>query len=304
MADTLSRARAGRRHGGPPGEPGRIAYLYLAPALVVFALFLLFPLLRSVWLSLYEWNGLTVGTWVGLDNYTAVLTDPALRRPFLNALLLIGFFSFVPVVLGLGLAGLMARNPLRGSGFFRTVLFLPQVVALVVVGVAWQDIFAPAGQLNGLLRWVGLDSWTRAWLGDPTFALVTVGVVGTWVGTGLCVVLFLAGLAKVPRELYEAARLDGARPVREFFAVGLPALRGEIAVALTLTVVAALRTFDLVYVMIGSTGQSTRVPSYEVYDRAMLKGEVGTGVKIALLLTAVILVATVLINRLAERAGS
>lgn len=304
MADPVTSPGVGRRNGGPPGEPGRIAYLYLAPALLVFVLFLLFPLMRAVWLSLYEWNGLTVGTWVGLDNYADVLTDPELRRPFLNALLLIVFFSFVPVVLGLGLAALMARNPLRGSGFFRSVLFLPQIVALVVVGVAWRDIFAPEGQLNSVLRAVGLDSWTRAWLGDPTFALITVGVVGTWVGTGLCVVLFLAGLAKVPRELYEAARLDGARAVREFFAVGLPALRGEIAVALTLTVVAALRTFDLVYVMIGSTGQRSRVPSYEVYDRAINKGEVGTGVTIALLLTAVILVATVLINRLSERADS
>jgi raffinose/stachyose/melibiose transport system permease protein len=297
VTDVRPVARRGR-----PGEPRRIAYAYVAPALLVFAVFLLFPLLRSVWLSLYEWDGLGVGTWVGLGNYADVLTEPDLRRPFLNSLLLIVFFSFIPVTLGLALAGLMARHPLRGMGFFRSVIFLPQVVALVVVGVAWRAIFVPDGELNQLLRAVGLDSWTRGWLGDDRYALVTVGIVGVWVGTGLCVVLFLAGLAKVPRELYEAARLDGAGPVREFLAVGLPALRGEIAVALTLTVVAALRTFDLVYVMIGSTGTGSRVPSFEVYDRAMLKGQVGTGVTIALLLTVVILCFTVLINRLSERA--
>jgi raffinose/stachyose/melibiose transport system permease protein len=119
----------------------------------------------------------------------------------------------------------------------------------------------------------------------------------------LCVVLFLAGLSKVPRELYEAARLDGAGAVAEFFAVSLPALRGELAVAVTLTIVAALRTCDLVYILTpgGGPGDSTTVPSYEVYRMSFERGRVGTGVTIALLLTAVILLATVLVNRFAER---
>jgi raffinose/stachyose/melibiose transport system permease protein len=134
------------------------------------------------------------------------------------------------------------------------------------------------------------------------FALPAVGLVGTWVGTGLCMVLFLAGLANVPRELYEAATLDGAGPVRQFITIGLPELRGEIAVALTLTVVAALRTFDLVYVMTrGGPGTSTRVPSYEVYRWALEDGKVGYGVTIAIMLTVVILLITMLVNRIAER---
>lgn len=288
---------------GPPGEPRRVAYLYVAPALLVFSAFLLFPLLHALWLSLYEWDGLTVGTWVGLDNYVDVLTDPELRAPFWHALVLIVFFSLIPVVLGMLLAALMMRSQARGQSFFRTVLFLPQVIALTVVAVAWRDILAPQGPLNDLLSAVGLDGLTRGWLGDERWALISVGVVGAWVGTGLCMVLFLAGLSKVGRELYEAARLDGAGFLAEFRAISLPALRNELAVALTLTMVAALRTFDLVYVMTsGGPGRASTVPSYEVYDRAMLKGEVGTGVTIALLLTAVILVFTLLINRLSESA--
>jgi raffinose/stachyose/melibiose transport system permease protein len=197
----------------------------------------------------------------------------------------------------------MSRAQLRGAGFFRTVLFLPQVIAMTVVAVAWRDIFAPQGALNDVLRAVGLDGWATAWLGDSSTALSAVGVVGMWVGTGLCVVLFLAGLSKVPRELYEAARLDGAGAVAEFFAVSLPALRGELAVAVTLTIVAALRTFDLVYILTpgGGPGDSTTVPSYEVYRMSFERGRVGTGVTIALLLTAVILLATVLVNKFAER---
>jgi raffinose/stachyose/melibiose transport system permease protein len=115
-------------------------------------------------------------------------------------------------------------------------------------------------------------------------------------------VLFLAGLSKVPKELYEAATLDGAGPVRQFFAVGLPELRGELAVAITLTVVAALRTFDLVYVMTtGGPGTSTRVPSYEVWRWSLDEGRVGYGVTIALVLTAIILLITIGVNRFAER---
>lgn len=288
--------------GAPPGEPRLVGYLYALPALVVFGAFLLWPILRAVSLSFYEWDGLTQGTWAGLDNYRALLTDEELRAPFGHALVLVVFFSVLPVVLGLALAGLMARAHVRGLGFFRTVVFLPQVVAMVVVGIAWSAIYAPEGPLNDVLSGLGLDGLTRAWLGDEALALPSVGLVGTWVGTGLCVVLFLAGLTRVPRELYESARLDGAGPVREFLAVGLPALRGEIAVAATLTVIAALRTFDLVFVMTsGGPGGRTRVPSYEVYDRAFNAGEVGSAAAIAVVLTALIMVVTVGINRFAER---
>jgi raffinose/stachyose/melibiose transport system permease protein len=273
------------RRRGRPGEPRAVGYLYVAPAMAVAGAFMLWP------------------TWVGLQNYVDVLTDPELRAPFLHAGVLVVFFSLIPVLVGLVLAGLMSRTALRGAGFFRTVLFLPQVIAMTVVAIAWNDIYAPQGVLNDVLRAVGLDGLTRAWLGESGTALAAVGVVGTWVGTGLCVVLFLAGLSKVPRELYEAARLDGAGPVSEFLAVSLPAVRGEIAVALTLTIVAALRTFDLVYILTpgGGPGNSTTVPSYEVYYRSFERGQVGTGVTIALLLTAVILLLTVLVNRFAER---
>jgi raffinose/stachyose/melibiose transport system permease protein len=298
----MGRRRTSRGLGRAPGEPGNIAYLYLAPALLVFGCFMAWPLLRAVWLSFYEWDGLSVGTFVGLDNYVAVFTEEQLREPFLHSLVLLIFFSLLPIVLGLALAALMSQIELRGSGFFRTVIFVPQVIAMVVVAIAWREIYAPEGALNDVLSALGLGELTRAWLGEPAWALSAVGLVGTWVGTGLCMVLFLAGLSKVPKELYEAATLDGAGPVRQFFAVGLPELRGELAVAITLTVVAALRTFDLVYVMTtGGPGTSTRVPSYEVWRWSLDEGRVGYGVTIALVLTAIILLITIGVNRFAER---
>lgn len=294
------RRTSSRSPSRAPGEPRLVAYAYVAPALLVFGLFLLAPLAYAVQLSFFEWDGLGLGTWVGLDNYVAVLTDPELRAPFVHALVLVVFFSLVPVTLGLVLAALMTRSRVRGAGFFRTVIFLPQVVALTVVAVVWRQIYAPTGPLNDALRLVGLDGLARGWLGDADWVLVAIGLVGTWVGTGLCTVLFLAGLAKVGRELYEAARLDGAGFWTELRAISLPAVRGELAVALTLTMVAALRTFDLVYVMTsGGPGNASRVPSYEVYDRAIQEGDVGTGITVALVLTALILLATWLVNRIA-----
>jgi raffinose/stachyose/melibiose transport system permease protein len=303
---TLADARPPRAGGGrPPGEPRRVAYLYILPAYLVFALFLLIPLGRAVVLSLYDWNGLSVAEWVGLDNYRQVVADEGLRAAFGHAAVLIVFYAAFPVVVALALVATMTRARLRGLGFYRTVLFVPQIIAMVVVAVAWRQIYAPDGPLNQVLRAIGLDGLARAWLGDFVFALPAVGFIGTWVQMGLCIVLFLAGVSKIPRELYEAARLDGAGPVREFFAVVLPALRNEISVALTLTVIAALRNFDLVYVTTaGGPGTSTTVPSYEVYRRAFEIGQVGSAAAVAITLTAMIFVLTFGITRIAERGAA
>ena len=287
------------RRGGPPGEPRRVGYLYIAPALVVYAAFLLFPLFRAVQLSFYEWDGLTLGIWVGLRNYADIVADPALRAAFGHAAVLVVFFAVIPTAVGLVLAAVVARARVRGLAFFRTVIFLPQVVAMVVVAVTWRQIYAPDGPLNDALRFIGLGDLARGWLGDFDLALPAVGLVGTWVSIGLCFVLFLAGTGKIPRELYDAARVDGAGPIREFTSVTLPALRNELVVALTLTVIAALRTFDLVYVTTGGgPGNATTVPSYEVYRRAFELGEVGSAAAIGVTLTVVILLLNLVIARI------
>ena len=279
-----------------------MAYLYVAPALAVYAAFLLFPLARAVQISFFEWDGLTLGRWIGLRNYADILSDPALRAAFGHAAVLVFFFAVIPTAVGLVLASVVARARVRGLTFFRTVIFLPQVVAMVVVAVTWRQIYAPDGPLNDLLRLVGFGDLARGWLGDFDLALPAVGMVGTWVSIGLCFVLFLAGAGKIPRELYEAARIDGAGPIREFASVTLPALRNEIVVALTLTVIAALRTFDLVYVTTGGgPGTATTVPSYEVYRRAFEIGAVGSAAAIGITLTLIILVLNVAISRIGEQ---
>ena len=129
----------------PPGEPRRVAYLYLLPGLVIFGLFVLAPLLHSAWLSLFTWDGVTPGTWNGLGNYSSIVSDPKIRSAFLHALILVVFYAVGPIVIGLLLAAAMSRTRVRGLALFRTVLFLPQVIALVVVAVMWRMIYAPGG---------------------------------------------------------------------------------------------------------------------------------------------------------------
>jgi raffinose/stachyose/melibiose transport system permease protein len=269
----------------PPGEPRRIAYLYLLPALAAFGAFVLAPLVHAAWISLFSWDGVTPGTWVGLANYKSVVSDGQLRAAFGHALILVGFYALLPVAIGLLLAGALSRTRVRGLTGWRTVLFLPQVIALVVVAVMWRMLYEPTG-----------------WLGSFTLALPAVGLVGTWIEYGLAMVLFTAGVQKIPQSLYDAARVDGAGPLREFFAVTLPGLRGELAVALTLTTIAALRNFDLVYLTTGGgPGTSTSVPAFEVYNRAFRGGDVGTAAAIGVTVALLIFVLVFLFNRVAER---
>jgi raffinose/stachyose/melibiose transport system permease protein len=269
----------------PPGEPRRVAYLYLLPALAAFGLFVLAPLAHAAWISLFSWDGVTPGKWVGLANYKAVVGDGELRGAFGHALILIGFYALLPIAIGLLLAAALSRTRVRGLTAWRTVLFLPQVIALVVVAVMWRMLYEPTG-----------------WLGSFTLALPAVGLVGTWIEYGLAMVLFTAGVQKIPQSLYDAARVDGAGALREFFAVTLPGLRGEVAVALTLTTIAALRNFDLVYLTTdGGPGNATSVPAFEVYNRAFRAGDVGTASAIGVCVAALIFVLAFALNRFAER---
>jgi raffinose/stachyose/melibiose transport system permease protein len=302
------RARAGapgatrRVRTRAPGEPRRVAYLYLLPAFAFYALFALGPLLYTSYLSFFDWDGLTVGTWIGLDNYKELWDNPGIRTSFVHAFVLIIFYALLPCLLGLVLASLIAHSRVRGVTFFRAVLFLPQTIATVVIAIAWVWIYAPDGPLNEALRSVGLGSLARGWLGDFDFALPALGLVGSWVMFGLCLVLFLAGIQKIPISLYEAARVDGAGRVREFFAVTLPGLRGELAVALTLTTIMALRTFDLIYVSTaGGPGTQTTVPSVLVYQNAFVNGKVGLAAAVAVVLTALIFVVAFGITRIVDR---
>ncbi|AQT82770.1 sugar ABC transporter permease [Mycolicibacterium litorale] len=278
-------------------------YLYVVPAFLVFAVFLGAPLVQTVQYSFYDWNGIGTATVAGMSNYLTVFDDEQLRASFLHAAILMVFYAAVPVVVALILSAVISRaHAMKSMSFYRTVLFLPQVIATVVIGTIWISIYSGNGLLNQTLRAVGLGSLTRVWLGDHNVALIAIGLIGTWLNIGLCMVLFLSGIGNIAPELFEAARLDGAGRFREFIAIALPSLRGQIAVALTLTVVSALKTFDLVYITTrGGPGTATTVPALEAYNRAFNTGQVGLASAVAVVLTVVIIGLTFLISRITPR---
>lgn len=300
---TGSERRDGARHSASRGHGPLTPYLFILPAFVIFGAFLLYPLARAAQFSLFSWDTISPAVFVGFDNYAELARDDDLRNSFVHAFVLIFFYAVLPVSFGLMMAAILNRAKVRGMSFFRTVIFLPQVIAMVVVAVAWTRLYSTDGSINGLLQVLGLGSVTRAWLGDYLFALPAVGLIGSWVETGLVTILLLAGMARIDGEQFEAARLDGAGAVREFFSITLPSVRGEIAVALTLTIVAALKTFDLIYMTTrGGPGTSTTVPSYQVYYQAFQLGQVGTASAIGITLTLLIFGINLVVNRIADRA--
>jgi raffinose/stachyose/melibiose transport system permease protein len=176
------------------------------------------------------------------------------------------------------------------------------VIPLVAAGIAWSWLLSSNGVVNQLLRAVGLGGSARAWLGEFDTALPSVGVIGAWVLLGLCTILLVTGMGKIDPALYEAARIDGAGPIREFFAVTLPSLRQEIGVCLTVTVIAALATFDIVYIATGGgPGRQTTVPGLEIYRLAFAQRQVGLASALAIVLMVLVVICVLPIQRLTRK---
>ena len=279
-----------------------IGWLFALPALLMYATFVLFPLLLSILYSFFRWDGIGVMTWVGLKNYQTVLEVPDLLETIFNAFQLVVYFSFIPVALGLVVASLIYRVATgRFGAIARTVLFLPQVIPLVAAGIIWGWLLALPGLLNQLLKAVGLSVLVRAWLGDFDWALPAVGLIGVWVLLGFCVILLLTAITKIDPALYESARIDGANWLTEFVKITVPLLRNEIGVCLTVTVIAALAAFDIVYVTTaGGPGNSTAVPGIEIYILAFTEQRIGLASALAVLLMLLVLVVILPIQRLSR----
>ena len=215
------------------------------------------------------------------------------------------FYAIIPTAAGLAAAAIVRRVNRRGMGFFRVVFFLPQVIVTVVAAIVWTWILAPSGPatLNGLLHAVGLGPEVgRPWLGNFNTALVAVGLVAVWLDFGLCFVLFLAGIQRIPPDLYDAARIDGAGLAREFFSLTVPLLRREIGAALTISVVAALQSFTLIYQATnGGPGYATMVPGLLVYRYGFELGQVGAASALGIAMTLMIFGLTFAIRALIER---
>jgi raffinose/stachyose/melibiose transport system permease protein len=292
---TVSRTR----RTGRAARGGWSGWLFVLPALVMYALFVLWPLVGTIQYSFYDWDGIGVATPVGLDNYVRALTDPELISSIWHSFFLMIFYTLLPVTGGLVVAALIQEIRLRGLGATaRTLLFIPQIIPGAAAAIAWVWMFSSNGVVNQALSAVGLDGLTRAWLGDFTWALPSVGVIGTWLGLGFCTILLMAGIGKIDTSIYEAARLDGAGFLRTFRSVTLPGLRQEIGVCVTVTLIAALASFDVVFMSTqGGPGTSTMVPGVLIYQLGFTESRIGLASALGIVLTILILAVILPIQR-------
>lgn len=281
----------------------RPGILFLLPALVLYAIFMIYPFFQSIYLSFTDWNGAEpVKNFIGWENYVSLLNDSLLWKSLRNNLIWVILGTIGPMVVGFLLAVLLANRP-KGFTVFRTAYFMPQVLSPVVIGIVWGWIYNPLfGILNVGLDRIGLEEVSRGWLGDPTWALYAVMFAAIWAQTGFVFVVLLAGLQNVSRDLIEAATLDGANAWRRFWDVTMPQMANVVNVVAALLLIGGFSVFDIIFVMTGGgPANSTDVIATYAYTEAFTQNNVGYATTLTLVMTVVTLIASVIFIRLRER---
>ncbi len=224
-----------------------MAYLFIAVPAVSMVVFIFIPMIVSFWWSLNDYSGLQPPKFVGLDNYVRLLTvDPTFKHTLLNTTLFVLMGMSIGPTLGLLTALLLNQNA-RFQAFFRTAYYLPVMTSMVVVSTIWVMLYNQNGLFNSVLSGLGLS--TIGWLSDSRYALVSVALASIWQGFGFETVVFLAAMQSIPRELYEAAMIDGANAIARFWYVTLPSLRPVILFAYIIGIIGSYQVFDQIYVM-------------------------------------------------------
>jgi multiple sugar transport system permease protein len=283
------RARAGR--------------MFVAPNLAAVAVFMVFPLGFSLYMSFQNWDLFRPAKFVGLANYRSLFTGDPLFSIALRNSVVYTVGTVVPTVLiSLAVAGVLNRK-IKGINFFRTVVFLPLAVSSVVMAVVWQFVFnTNNGLLNIMLGWIGISP--IPWLVDPKWAMASLCMVSIWRSVPFATVILLAAMQGVPGTLYEAARLDGAGELRQFVSITVPLIRAAVSFVVVISIIHAFQAFDLVYVLTGRNGgpeTATYVLGIMLFQHAFAFLEFGYASALAWVMFAILLVLTVVQLRLARR---
>jgi len=271
-------------------DPRFQAAILLAPAMLIYAIFALYPMLNVVVLSFQKWNGLDPQRpFVGLANYQYIFTqDPVFWVAFRNTVIWTIMCVIFPPMVGLLLA-LSLNQKLFARNTFRAIFYLPVIIAPIAVATMWKWMYDPFfGLFTEILTSMGLQGWIQDWLGDKDIALYSVFVAFLWQSVGFSMVLFLAGLQNVSQTLVEAARIDGAGRWNIFRYVTLPALRTTLTIVLVLSVISSLKAFDIVYGLTGGgPAQSTQMLALWAFTQAMQLGDFGRGAAISVVLLVI-----------------
>ncbi|SEL79138.1 carbohydrate ABC transporter permease [Streptacidiphilus jiangxiensis] len=303
-AATGPRRRLGVRVGEQNGHPREWiwGYLMILPLVAGLACFYLWPIAQSCYYSFTTWGVFGGQQWVGLANYRAFLSDPQLPKAAWNTVLY-SLLMLLAIPFSIVLAALL--NQLRGRhvGLYRTLYFLPVVSMPAAVAMVWRWLYnGDYGLINYLLSLVGVHG--PHWVSDPRFTVYAMAVVGIWSSLGYNMIIFSAGLKGIPRHYYEAAELDGAGRVRQFFSITLPLLSPSIFFVSVLTVIGGLQMFDTVLMMLGRANPAlagSKTIAYLFYEDVFLDNRQGMGCAIAVVLMAVLLVLTAVQFRLQKK---
>jgi raffinose/stachyose/melibiose transport system permease protein len=275
---------------------GQGALAFVAPALIIYTLLVIYPMIYAIVMSFYEWDGISpTRTFVGLDNYINVLTtDTVFWRALANSSIWVVLSLIFPTGFGLALAVALNQR-LFGQSAFRTAFYLPAVIASIAVASIWSWMYNPSlGIINAVFRQLGMDYLIQDWLGNRNIALFSVFIAFIWQTTGTNMVLFLAGLQTIPADLIEAARVDGANRQQVFRFVTIPSLRQTFVVVFSLSIINSLKVFDLVYgLTAGGPGQSSHVLGSWAYFQALQLRNYGSGMAIVVILLLITLVIVV-----------
>jgi multiple sugar transport system permease protein len=280
-----------------------VGWMFILPNFIGFAILTLVPVLILFFMAFTKWNIFGGYKWIGLDNYARLIGDPSFRIALVNTLYYAAFHIPLTLVASLGLAMLL-NSKLRGLAFFRTAAFFPYITSIVAAAAAWNMLFSPdTGVINQALMAIGI-AHPPGWTTSTTWAMPAVIIVGTWREAGYYMLLFLAGLQTVPRELYEAALTDGANAWQRFTKITLPCLRPTTFFIMVILTIQSLKIFDLILVMTnGGPGQATLVLSQFVYNKGFIDNDFGYGSAAAVVLFLIALAATIfqyLVNKRSE----
>jgi raffinose/stachyose/melibiose transport system permease protein len=298
MIRTITPTKASAERTGRRNKP--IGYLFIAPAILMYSVFFLWPFLQLIVLSLQEWSGFGPRTFVGFDNYRRLVDDRVFWISLRHNLMWTTAALIVPVTCGLLLAILLSRTPVRGKPMFRAIYFFPQVVSSISVAVAWSWIYNPTyGMLNQTLGAVGLEELQTGWLGNKSTALPALFIAWSWIHYGFVMVIFIAALEGINETFFEAAKIDGAGWWAQLRYVLLPLIRRPFTTVMLVTAISAFQVFDIIFALTnGGPGRATMVMPLYMLDSAFTFRKIGYGAAIAVVMGIIIFTVSMILLRL------
>ncbi len=277
-------------------------YLFLAPALILIGIFVLYPILSVVYYSFTDYDIVRPPVWVGLENYERLVADPTFWKALGNSVI---YLVATPTLIILSIAlAIIVNRELRGIHVFRALYYIPAVSGSIAIGISWRWLFDRNGFLNGVLLWGGVIDEPIQWLTEPSLILPIAIMLTIWAGVGYYAVIFLAGLQNISEELYDAARIDGCNDFQKHWHVSLPGLRPQIVFVAVISSLAALKVFDEIYVLTNRTGgvlDSGVTVVFYLWKQAFVLSHAGYASAIAIVLLVLTLAFSVVNVRLLER---